>query len=94
MTIFDAIVQPIRDLAKSNGVVEVGKPLTDAQKVYITQLTGDNKAWQQVQTQGDYIARGIVVSNSEGKTVYVLEYTSIYAKGDQVRKVEGRHILI
>lgn len=94
LTIFDAIVQPIRDLAKTNGVVETGKPLTDTQKVYITQLTGDNKAWQQVQTQGDYIAREIVVSNSDGKTVYVLEYTYIYAKGDQVRKVEGRHILI
>lgn len=94
LTLFDNITQPIRSLAKTNGVVEIGKPLTDTQKVYISQLTGDNKAWQQVQSQGDHITSEIVVKNINKKTVYVLEYTYVYAKGDQVRKVEGRQILI
>ena len=94
LTLFDNITQPIRSLAKTNGVVEIGKPLTDTQKVYISQLTGDNKAWQQVQNQGDHITSEIVVKNINRKTVYVLEYTYVYAKGDQVRKVEGRQILI
>ena len=93
-TLFDTITQPIRSLAKTNGVVEIGKALTDTKKAYITQLTGDNKAWQQVQNQGDYLTSEIVEKNINKKEVYVLEYTYVYSKGDQVRKVEGRQILI
>lgn len=94
LTLFDTITEPIRSLAKTNGVVTVGKTLTDTQKVYITQQTGDAKAWQQVQTQGDYITRWISPKQVNGTTVYVLYYCYIYSKGDQVRKIEGSDILI
>lgn len=94
LTLFDTITESIRSLAKTNGVVSVGKTLTDTQKVYITQLTGDAKAWQQVQTQGDYMTRWIAPKQVNGTTVYVLYYLYIYAKGDQVRKIEGSDILI
>ncbi len=94
LTIFDNITTPIRSLAKDNGVVAVGKTLTDTQKAYISQLTGDSKAWQQVQNQGDYMYRYISAQTSNGNTSYVLKYTYIYSKGDQIRKIEGSHILI
>lgn len=94
LTIFDTISQPVREAAKNNGTVSVGKTLTDTQKVYITQLTGDADAWQQVQTQGDYMVRKIVQKSISGTMQYVLQYTYIYSKGDQIRKVEGSHILI
>lgn len=94
LTIFDNITQPIRSLAKTNGVVTPGKTLTESQKAYITMLSGDDKAWQQVQIQGDYMYRKIVSQTVNGTTKYVLQYTYIYSKGDQIRKIEGAHILI
>lgn len=94
LTIFDNITSPIRSLAKDNGVVAIGKTLTDTQKAYISQLTGDALAWQQVQNQGDYMYRYIATQTSEGNTSYVLKYVYIYSKGDQIRKIEGSHILI
>ena len=94
LTIFDNITSPIRSLAKENGVVAIGKTLTDTQKAYISQLTGDSQAWQQVQNQGDYMYRYITTQTSNGNTSYVLKYVYIYSKGDQIRKIEGSHILI
>ncbi|MBR2504818.1 MAG: DUF3383 family protein [Elusimicrobiaceae bacterium] len=94
LTIFDNITTPIRSLAKTNGVVAIGKTLTDTQKAYITQLTNDSQAWQQVQNQGDYMYRYISTQTSNGNTSYVLKYMYIYSKGDQIRKIEGSHILI
>jgi len=94
LTIFDNITSPIRSQAKDNGVVAIGKTLTTTQRAYITQLTNDNTAWQQVQNQGDYMYRYITTETSNGNTSYVLKYTYIYSKGDQIRKVEGSHILI
>ena len=94
LTVFDNITSPIRSHAKNNGVVAIGKTLTDTQRAYITQLTNDNTAWQQVQNQGDYMYRYITTETDNGNTVYVLKYRYIYSKGDQIRKIEGSHILI
>lgn len=94
LTIFDNITSPIRTQAKNNGVVAIGKTLTTTQRAYITQLTNDTTAWQQVQNQGDYMYRYITTETVSGNTTYVLKYMYIYSKGDQIRKIEGSHILI
>ena len=38
-----------------NGIISVGKPLTELQKVYIVQITGSATSWQQVQSGGYFI---------------------------------------
>ena len=40
------------------------------------------------------MVRKIVQKSISGTMQYVLQYTYIYSKGDQIRKVEGSHILI
>lgn len=41
--------------ALNNGVISVGKTFDIIQKLYITQLAGDDGAWQQVQNIGYWI---------------------------------------
>ena len=76
--------------ALNNGSISVGKPLTDQQKAAITNITSDDKAWYQVQTSGYWIDVVIELVGLE----YVAKYTLIYSKDDDIRKVEGLHILI
>lgn len=81
--------------ALDNGVISVGKLLTSAQKQSITQMTNDPEAWQQVQTAG-YVLNVWIKSivTTDGRTEYVAVYQLIYAKDDQIRKVEGTNNLI
>jgi transposase len=71
-----------------------GKELTNTQKAYITQITGDNTAWQRVQLNGYVLTVELSQQVINGATKYIAEYTLVYSKGDSIRKVEGRHILI
>lgn len=80
--------------AKFNGSISIGKPLTTVQKAYITQLTGDNTAWQTVELNGYILDMSLSQQTVNGATKYIANYTLIYSKGDVIRKVEGRHILI
>lgn len=81
--------------AKFNGTISVGKTLTTLQKVAITQLTGDDDAWQSVQTDGVWYDVVIVpVVQTSGVTEYVAKYTIAYSKNDVVRKIEGSHNLV
>lgn len=90
----EAILQGVIDEALINGTIMPGKELTNTQKAYITQLTGDNTAWQRVQLNGYVLTVVLTQSVVNGATKYIADYTLIYSKGDSIRKVEGRHILI
>jgi hypothetical protein len=89
-----AILQSVVNLALVNGTISVGKPLTDAQKLFIAEQTGDAKAWYQVQNQGYWLDVRIVPYSEDGTTKYKAVYTLIYSKDDVIRLVEGRDILI
>lgn len=90
----EAILQGVIDEALNNGTIMPGKELTNTQKAYITQLTGDNTAWQRVQLNGYVLTVVLTQTVVNGATKYIADYTLIYSKGDSIRKVEGRHILI
>lgn len=88
-------IQSVIDQAIFNGTISVGKPLSNAQKLYVTNATGSDTAWQQVQTIGywlDCVIESFVTEDNrvEWKAVYTL----IYSKDDVIRKVEGSDVLI
>lgn len=89
-----AVMQSVIDLAVFNGTISVGKPLTIQQKLYITNATGDDSAWQQVQSQGYWVDCVITPYVEDETTKYKAVYTLIYSKDDIIRLVEGSDILI
>lgn len=88
------IMQGVISQALFNGTISVGKTLSDTQKLFISQTTGDSLAWKQVQNIGywlDIVFKDVVVNgNTEKQAVYTL----IYSKDDVIRKVQGSDILI
>jgi hypothetical protein len=89
-----AAIQQNIDKAISNGTILQEKTLTLIQKLYIAQVTNDQEAWRQVQGIGYWVDCIISPQVIDGRTEYIAEYTLVYSKGDAVRKIEGRHILI
>lgn len=90
-----AILQNAIDQALFNGTISVDKALTIQQRLYITQITGDELAWHQVQGIGywvDCVMQPYVTQDS--RTEFKAVYTIVYSKDDVIRKVEGTHILI
>lgn len=87
-------LQGIIDTALFNGTIEVGKALTDDQKAFITTVTGDNKAWIQVQNSGWWVSARIVSELVDDVTEYRAVYTLIYSKNDVINKIDGSDILI
>ncbi|AUG84956.1 hypothetical protein MAELSTROM_36 [Pseudoalteromonas phage Maelstrom] len=75
-------------LALTNGSISVGKTLKTTQINYITQLTGDSKAYLDVQSRGYWYS---VVTDATNNT---MDYLLVYSKRDSVDKVNGRHSLI
>jgi hypothetical protein len=88
------ILQGVIDQALFNGSISVGKTLTEVQKVFITNATGDAQAWQQVQNIGYWVSVVIQQVVISGIVEYKAIYTLIYSKDDVIRKVEGSDILI
>jgi hypothetical protein len=90
----NATLQSVIELALFNGTISVGKPLDNTQKLYITNATGEDLAWQQVQNAGYWLGitfESVVVNDgTEWKATYLL----IYSKDDVIRKIEGTHSLI
>lgn len=81
--------------AKFNGVISVGKELNAAQRIAVTELTGDELAWTEVQNNGYWAdVRMVEVVGSSGVAEYVAQYTLAYSKNDVVRKIEGSHNLV
>lgn len=92
--ILGALQGPV-DTATLNGTISVGKPLNSSQKLFVTNITGDPTAWQQVQNIGYW--RGCVIESfvtQDGRTEYRAVYTLVYSKDDDIRKVNGSHDLI
>jgi hypothetical protein len=90
-----AVLQEGIEKAKTNGTISVGKVLTTAQQIAVTQLTGDPDAWREVQTAGYWCDVQIVaVTGPSNITEYVAVYTLAYSKNDVVRKIEGSHNLV
>lgn len=88
-------LQNVVDQALFNGVISVGKPLNNTQKLYIANITGDDKAWHQIQNIGYwYNVRMESYVTQDSRTEWKAVYTLIYAKDDVIRMVEGTHILI
>lgn len=90
-----AILQSVIEAATFNGTISIGKPLTTTQKLFITNLTDDEQAWQQVFRLG-YWLDGVMQSyvTTDSRTEWKFVYTLIYSKDDAIRKVQGSHILI
>lgn len=89
-----AILQSGVNRALDNGVISVGRPLTDVQRLYITNATNDNKAWRQVENIGYWLGVRIESYVANGVTQWKATYTLIYTKADAIRKIEGTDILI
>lgn len=90
-----AIIQSKINQALENGTISIGKTLTTVQQLYITELTGDELAWQQVQNIGYWIDCWMEsYVSQDGRTEFKAVYRLIYSKDDAVRKVEGTHTLI
>lgn len=90
-----AIQQTPIESATFNGTVSLGKELDTTQKLYITNLTGDDQAWQQVYRLGYWLDCNMEsYVTTDGRTEWKAVYTLIYSKDDAIRKVEGSHVLI
>ncbi len=90
-----ASLQEIIDAALFNGTIATGKDLTVTQKLYINQITGDERAWHQVQNIGYWVDAAVTQTTGQnGVTKYQVDYTLLYSKADAVNKITGRDILI
>lgn len=89
-----AVMQAVINQALSNGTISIGKPLDSIQKLYITNATGNNTAWQQVQANGYWLNVVIVPFVVDSVTKYKAVYTLIYSKDDVIRFIQGSDILI
>lgn len=90
-----AVLQSVINRALFNGTISVGKPLNTTQKLYITNLTGDVNAWQQVYNAGYWLDVNLAsYVTQDSRTEWKATYTLIYSKDDAIRKVEGSHVLI
>lgn len=85
-----AIVLGVANAAIANGAILADKPLTAAQQRTIVDYTGNEYAITSIQTTGYYADANIQVVNNE----YVCVYTLVYAKGDNIAKVSGTHVLV
>lgn len=94
LAMIQGILESVASEALNNDTISTGKTLTNTQKAYITQITGDNSAWQTVQLNGYVLTVELTQENVNGATKYISEYTLVYSKGDSIRKITGRHILI
>ena len=90
-----AVLQSAISLALFNGAISVGKTLNTTQKLYISQITGDELAWYKVQSIGYWVDCSLQsYTTGDGRTEWKAVYTLLYAKDDVIRSVEGTHTLI
>jgi len=85
----------IVDQALLNGVISVGKTLTNVQKQYIELVTGSDTAYRQIQGIGYWLdVQMVSYVNAGGGTEWKAVYVLMYSKGDVVSFVSGTHIMI
>jgi hypothetical protein len=89
-------IQTSINAALFNGVISVGKTLTNTQILTINEFTGDPNAWRQVQNAGYWVDVEILpyVNSQTQLTEYKAVYTLVYSKDDVVRLVTGSDVLI
>jgi len=90
-----SVVQASINQALLNGTISVGRTLTDIQRLFITEQSGDDRAFQQVQTSGYWVNANIEsFQTTDNRTEFRATYLLIYAKDDVIRMVQGTHTLI
>lgn len=90
-----AVLQEGIDAALFNGTISVGKLLTAQQRAAVTESSGDDLAWHQVEQAGYWIdARVEQYTGPGGTAEYRVVYLLIYSKDDAIRSVLGTHQLI
>ena len=87
-------LQTAVDAGILNGSIIRGKSLDNTQIQYITQVTGDDTAYEQIQRSGYWFEYSIESRTIDGAIKYVGTYTLLYAKADSIGSIEGRDILI
>lgn len=89
------ILQPAIDRALLNGTISVGKTLTAVQRVFLTQATGNDRAYLVVQSQGYILTvRMEPYTTPGGVQEYKAVYELYYSKDDAIRRVDGFHTLV
>lgn len=89
------VLQDVIDRALFNGTISVGKPLNATQKLYISNVTGDDLAWHQIQSIGYWVDAVLEsYATTDSRTEWKCSYTLIYSKNDAIRSVDGVHVLI
>lgn len=89
------VISQVVEEALNNGSIIAGKTLTVTQRLAVTDASGDDLAWTDVQNTGVWYNVEIVEQSGPSLVAeYVLKYVLIYAKGDWVRKIEGSHSLL
>lgn len=86
--------QGVIDEALNNGVISVGKALSTAQRLYISQLSGDETAYLQVQSIGYWDNTTLSSRVVDEVTEYLADSTLIYSKGDVINKLIGTQVLV
>lgn len=91
-----SVLQSVIDQALFNGTISVDKPLTQIQKLFITEITNDPNAWYQVNGIGYWVDCQIseYVNPDNNQTEFQATYLLVYSKDDAIRRVEGTHALI
>lgn len=89
-----ALAMDIISRAKLNGTITTEKEITANDKVFIYNITNDDEAWRQVYQEGYYLVTSIIKETINSQTVYKFNYVLVYSKGDSIKKVEGKDILI
>lgn len=90
-----AQLQSVINQALFNGTISIGNPLTNTQKLFIAEITGDPQAWQQVFSIGYWVDAVITREvQVDGSVEYNVTYTLVYAKDNVIRRVVGSHVLI
>ena len=87
--------QGVIPAALFNGTISVGRTLSQIQRIFITERTGDALAYVQVENAGYWIDAVITSeTDTSGAVNFIVTYTLIYAKDDVIRRVDGTHTLI
>lgn len=89
-----SLAMDVIDRAKLNGTITTEKEISEADKVYIYNVTADEDAWRQIYQEGYYLVTNIEKKTINNQETYVFNYTLLYSKGDSIKKVEGLDILI
>ena len=88
------LVADVIDRAKLNGTITTEKEISEADKVYIYNITADENAWRQIYQEGYFLATNVEKKTINNQDTYVFNYLLLYSKGDSIKKVEGLNILI